>query len=192
MRDRDRPLTARGRVDAQRVGDYVAHHSLIPDLAIVSPARRTRETWAPTRPPISACDDDDGSPKYQVSRFQPIAPISAANTTTRLARALGRVDDPGADGLGHLGAEERADEVEDGGHGQGHPRGQRAGRDRGRDGVRGVVEAVGVVEAHRHDDDDDDRRACPRGQDSLTAMVSTVLATSRRRRPPPRAGRRPP
>src|SRR4029079_10798287 len=40
---------------------------------------------APTSPPMSACDDDDGSPKYQVSRFQPVAPTSAANTTTRLA-----------------------------------------------------------------------------------------------------------
>src|SRR4051812_46578462 len=35
---------------------------------------------APTTPPISACDDDDGNPKYHVSRFQKIAPISPANT----------------------------------------------------------------------------------------------------------------
>ena len=39
---------------------------------------------APTRPPISAWDDDEGRPKYQVSRFQAIAPTSAAKTTTRL------------------------------------------------------------------------------------------------------------
>src|SRR5829696_1161069 len=38
----------------------------------------------PTTPPISACDDDDGSPKYQVSRFQKIAPISPAKTTSRV------------------------------------------------------------------------------------------------------------
>src|SRR5579875_3094148 len=38
---------------------------------------------APTRPPISACDEEDGSPKYQVSRFQAIAPPSAASTTSR-------------------------------------------------------------------------------------------------------------
>src|SRR5947209_5603581 len=36
---------------------------------------------APTRPPISACDEDDGRPKYQVIRFQVIAPITAAITT---------------------------------------------------------------------------------------------------------------
>src|SRR5215217_444992 len=34
----------------------------------------------PTTPPISACDDDDGNPKYHVSRFQKIAPIRPANT----------------------------------------------------------------------------------------------------------------
>lgn len=33
---------------------------------------------APTMPPNSACDDEDGSPKYQVTRFQMIAPTSAA------------------------------------------------------------------------------------------------------------------
>ena len=38
---------------------------------------------APTRPPISACEDDDGRPKYQVMRFQVIAPMRPAITTTR-------------------------------------------------------------------------------------------------------------
>src|SRR5947208_12208743 len=44
---------------------------------------------APTRPPIRAWDDDDGIPKYQVIRFQPIAPISAASTTPRPDRPVG-------------------------------------------------------------------------------------------------------
>src|ERR1700750_323349 len=34
----------------------------------------------PTTPPISACEELDGSPKYQVIRFQAIAPISPAKT----------------------------------------------------------------------------------------------------------------
>src|SRR4051812_13372203 len=34
----------------------------------------------PTTPPISACELDDGSPKYQVARFQAIAPIRPAKT----------------------------------------------------------------------------------------------------------------
>src|SRR4051794_31990040 len=36
---------------------------------------------APTTPPISACDELDGRPKYQVIRFQQIAPIRPAKTT---------------------------------------------------------------------------------------------------------------
>jgi phosphohistidine phosphatase len=45
MRDRDRPLAARGLKDAARMGAYMAHHALAPRHALVSPARRTRETW---------------------------------------------------------------------------------------------------------------------------------------------------
>ena len=33
---------------------------------------------APTMPPNSACEEDEGRPKYQVTRFQTIAPTSAA------------------------------------------------------------------------------------------------------------------
>ncbi|GGT55451.1 hypothetical protein GCM10014713_56580 [Streptomyces purpureus] len=33
---------------------------------------------APTMPPNSACDDEDGRPKYHVTRFHTIAPTSAA------------------------------------------------------------------------------------------------------------------
>src|SRR3954452_9304951 len=33
---------------------------------------------APTRPPIRACEEDEGSPKYQVTRFHAIAPTRPA------------------------------------------------------------------------------------------------------------------
>jgi phosphohistidine phosphatase len=45
-RDRDRKLTKRGRSDAPLIGAYMARHDLVPDLALVSPATRTQETWA--------------------------------------------------------------------------------------------------------------------------------------------------
>jgi phosphohistidine phosphatase len=45
QRDRDRKLTARGRADAPVIGSYVVRHRLIPDLALVSPAARAKETW---------------------------------------------------------------------------------------------------------------------------------------------------
>jgi phosphohistidine phosphatase len=44
-RDRDRKLMKRGRADAPAIGAYMAHHGMIPDLALVSPAIRAQETW---------------------------------------------------------------------------------------------------------------------------------------------------
>jgi len=44
-RDRDRKLTKRGRADAPVIGAYLAQHHLVPDLALVSPATRSQETW---------------------------------------------------------------------------------------------------------------------------------------------------
>src|SRR5512139_2307776 len=49
---------------------------------------------APTRPPNSAWDDEEGSPKYQVIRFQQIAPITPANTTPRAPTVTGRSTRP--------------------------------------------------------------------------------------------------
>jgi phosphohistidine phosphatase len=45
MADRDRGLSARGRKDALKIGSYITLHALLPTQAIVSSARRTRETW---------------------------------------------------------------------------------------------------------------------------------------------------
>ena len=61
-RDRDRKLTKRGRADAPTLGAYMAHHDLIPDLALISPAARAQETWdlvadAFARPPRKETDD---------------------------------------------------------------------------------------------------------------------------------------
>lgn len=44
--DHDRPLNSRGESDAPRIGAWLAANGHIPDLALVSTARRTRETWA--------------------------------------------------------------------------------------------------------------------------------------------------
>jgi len=43
--DRDRPLAARGREAAPVMGRYLADELLLPDLVLISPARRTMETW---------------------------------------------------------------------------------------------------------------------------------------------------
>ncbi len=70
LRDRDRPLARRGQQDATRVGAYLVHHKFFPDRVLVSPARRTRETWerivpAFSTPPAVAYEEPlyDGGPE---------------------------------------------------------------------------------------------------------------------------------
>ena len=48
--DRDRPLTSRGRREAAAVGAAMRDLGLVPDLVLVSPARRTTETLAALEP----------------------------------------------------------------------------------------------------------------------------------------------
>lgn len=43
--DRERPLGKRGRQEAPQAGRWLAAAGLTPDLALVSPALRTRQTW---------------------------------------------------------------------------------------------------------------------------------------------------
>ncbi|MEM1313391.1 MAG: histidine phosphatase family protein [Pseudomonadota bacterium] len=43
--DIDRPLNARGRLAAGLMGAWLAEEGLIPDHALLSPARRVAETW---------------------------------------------------------------------------------------------------------------------------------------------------
>jgi phosphohistidine phosphatase len=44
QRDHDRPLSARGREAAPKMGTYMVRHALIPDLIVASTAKRVVET----------------------------------------------------------------------------------------------------------------------------------------------------
>ena len=50
VHDTERPLAKRGRVAALRMAQYLKDEGLVPDLVLVSPARRTMETWELVRP----------------------------------------------------------------------------------------------------------------------------------------------
>ncbi len=52
MLDLDRPLAPRGQVASATMGNYIKSEFLAPDLALVSPARRTQETWEIVHPII--------------------------------------------------------------------------------------------------------------------------------------------
>lgn len=49
-----RPLSPQGRRDAHAVGRWLADHGLFPDLVLVSPALRARETWQLAAETLSA------------------------------------------------------------------------------------------------------------------------------------------
>lgn len=48
--DHDRSLVKIGLIQSATMGSYMAVHGLIPDLAVVSTARRAQETWQGLRP----------------------------------------------------------------------------------------------------------------------------------------------
>ena len=52
IRDHDRPLAPRGQRDAPKIGAYMGRHRLIPDRALVSPSKRTRQTWELVAPAL--------------------------------------------------------------------------------------------------------------------------------------------
>ena len=45
-RDFDRGLAARGMTDSEKLGAFLTRHKLLPDRVLVSPAVRSRDTWA--------------------------------------------------------------------------------------------------------------------------------------------------
>ena len=59
----------------------------------ITPWVPTAASIAPSTPPISACDDDEGTLKYQVTRFQTIAPTRPANTIGTVTRFCSTMPD---------------------------------------------------------------------------------------------------
>src|SRR5438876_12339056 len=78
------------RRNAATNADVGAHSAGMATLAAMpwhcTPVEPDCTSAAPVSPPMSACDDEDGSPNHHVSRFQAIAPITAASTVFGVAR----------------------------------------------------------------------------------------------------------
>lgn len=54
--DVERPLSPRGRKAVVLMGDYLREEGLLPDLVLISPARRTEETWDLVQPALGEVD----------------------------------------------------------------------------------------------------------------------------------------
>src|SRR5205085_6819406 len=73
----DAKATANARSGETIAGQITLLRIPPPRMALVPCATHA----APTSPPMSACDELEGSPCHQVIRFQAMAPTRAANTT---------------------------------------------------------------------------------------------------------------
>ncbi|MCO6188100.1 histidine phosphatase family protein [Rhizobium sp. L1K21] len=63
--DHERPLAERGVKAAPLMAAYMRAEGLVPDLALVSTARRTQETWALVEPAMSGVERRDEARLYE-------------------------------------------------------------------------------------------------------------------------------
>lgn len=68
--DFDRPLAKRGQEAATLMGKYLRHEKLRPDLVLLSPSKRTEETWKFVEPHV-------GEPEIRREKSIYEAPVSA-------------------------------------------------------------------------------------------------------------------
>ena len=78
VRDLERPLNKRGKRAAPVVGERIAAEGLRPDLALVSPAQRTRETWAAVKGALGDPRDETVPEIYEAAAEDILAAIRAA------------------------------------------------------------------------------------------------------------------
>ena len=79
--DLDRPLARRGHRDAVAIGEWLNAHDMVPDLAVVSPSLRTRQTW------------EDASAQLGRRVAQRVDDRVYANRVDRLVELIGETED---------------------------------------------------------------------------------------------------
>ena len=145
---------ARNATSAAMIGDSTAGTTTLATIEWPWIAEVPAETSvAPITPPISACEDEDGSPKDQVTMFQTIAPSRPANTIGSVIAVEATM--PPAMVAATFNGQECAGQVQHGRQRHGGLRLQRTGRDRGRHRVGGVVETIGEIKGKRGDHNDE-------------------------------------
>lgn len=79
--DLQRPLTPRGHSDAAAAGELLARAGVVPDLAVLSPAKRARQTWdgvqAGLAEPVEVVIDERVYDNEVAALFQAIADAGA-------------------------------------------------------------------------------------------------------------------
>ena len=85
LEDRDRPLAERGHAESQLMGQFMAHHALIPALTLVSVALRTRQTWALAAPALGIPIPQRDEPRLYDASAQTILGVLKAVDTAPLS-----------------------------------------------------------------------------------------------------------
>lgn len=99
--DEERPLAERGRKAAPAIGAYMAREKLIPDLALVSPARRALETWELVRKALSKKVEERDAPGiYEVAAGRILEVIRTVKPGIRTLLMVGH--NPGMEDLAAL------------------------------------------------------------------------------------------
>lgn len=80
--DLDRPLNTRGKRAAPQMGAYLAAEGLIPDAVVVSPARRTRETWDAVQGALKELEAQIVSSIYEAPETALLAVVRSTPDTT--------------------------------------------------------------------------------------------------------------
>jgi phosphohistidine phosphatase len=99
--DRDRPLAVRGREAAPVMGRYLADELLLPDLVLISPARRTSETWDLVEPMLPEKPPTHVEPRiYEAKAERLLHVVQEAEPSVRTLLLIGH--NPGFEDLAAL------------------------------------------------------------------------------------------
>jgi phosphohistidine phosphatase len=70
--DAERPLTGRGERQATAIGSWLAESGLVPDAAVVSPARRAAQTWEHAAARLGAPPEPVAEPRIYVNTVEAV------------------------------------------------------------------------------------------------------------------------
>jgi phosphohistidine phosphatase len=87
--DIDRPLAPRGREAAPRMGAYLRDEGLLPDLALVSDSRRTRETWDLVRPSLGDVEAHSEPRIYEAPPARLLTVVQEVEPSVRTVLMIG-------------------------------------------------------------------------------------------------------
>jgi phosphohistidine phosphatase len=98
--DKERALSEVGHKDASRIGDWLASNLILPDLALVSEARRARETFAAIAPHLPDTAMHLSTPIYNARADELLALVKAQSTLFSSVLLVGH--NPGFEDLARL------------------------------------------------------------------------------------------